>query len=198
MFMCRRDYNGISQSDLVQILWKFGNLLHFILSWHPPERIEIHSASASKPRCPVTFCSCEYNRPALLTESLWMSVATVLCTAVCTPMSRECVCMCCTVTSTNWEVTGRWPYCAITWPVKPTCQASRPSSPSTITALCLDSLCHYAFIHLVASTVLVLCGPSLRNIKDALQAQDSKLHFCRAFCHSVHHNVLSIILQIFG
>ena len=31
--MCRRGYNGISQSDFIQILWKNRDLLHFILSW---------------------------------------------------------------------------------------------------------------------------------------------------------------------
>ena len=68
------------------------------------------------------------------------------------------------------------------------------SSPCAITTLHFDPLCHNAFVHLAASTVFVLSGPSLRNIQDALQTQNSKLHFGGAFFHSVHHNVLSNIL----
>ena len=117
-------------------------------------------------------------------------------TTICTTKFRECVCMCWPVTSTNWEVTGHWPYCAITWPVKPMCQDSRPSSPSTITTLHLDSLCRYAFVYLTASTAPIFGGPSLRNIQDVLRTHNSKLHFCGAFFHSVHHNVLSNILWI--
>ena len=35
LFLYRKDYNGISQSCFVQVLCKFGDLWHFILSWHP-------------------------------------------------------------------------------------------------------------------------------------------------------------------
>ena len=67
--MCRRGYNDISQSDFVQILWKFGDMLHLILSWYPLKIIEIHSAIVSEPRHSVTFCVEEYtveNRRVLI------------------------------------------------------------------------------------------------------------------------------------
>ena len=77
--MCRRSYNGISQSDFFQILWKLWDILHFILSWHPLKIIEIHSAIASEPRCSVTFCGEEYCAPC--TENTITSLIFDSCSA---------------------------------------------------------------------------------------------------------------------
>ena len=73
--MYRRGYNGISQSDFFQILWKLGDILHFILSWHPPKRIEIHSAIVSEPRRSVTFCGEEYKWLSVLLLFSWCHIA---------------------------------------------------------------------------------------------------------------------------